>query len=138
MLSDDFFKGEMHMNPSKDPPFHEFYKVFEEWISRSTNGNPHIGLVRFKSHYKVDPLLKLDSLKDSMDNSSRNVDFLSNKSRRIFVIFSIMNSLIEHPYVYFQTDWKNMLSSLLSMKVTFKAIVCICDQKSFNNLVVTL
>jgi hypothetical protein len=24
------------------------------------------------------------------------------------------------------------------MKVNFKAIVCICDQKSFNNLVVTL
>jgi hypothetical protein len=24
------------------------------------------------------------------------------------------------------------------MKVAFKAIACICDQKSFNNLVVTL
>jgi hypothetical protein len=24
------------------------------------------------------------------------------------------------------------------MKVTFKAIICICNQKSFNNLVITL
>jgi hypothetical protein len=24
------------------------------------------------------------------------------------------------------------------MKVAFKAIICICDQKSFNNLVITL
>jgi hypothetical protein len=94
--------------------------------------------MRLESHYRVDPLLKLDNLKDAMDDSSRNVDFLSNKFRRIFVIFSIMNSLTKDLDVYFQTNWKNVLSSLLSMKVAFKAIVCICDQKSFNNLVVTL
>ncbi len=61
--------------------------------------------MRLKSHYRVNPLLKLDNLKDAMDDSSRNVDFLNNKSRRIFVIFSIMNSLTEDPNVYFQTDW---------------------------------
>ncbi len=31
-----------------------------------------------------------------------------------------------------------MFSSLLSMNISFKAIVCIFDQKSFNNLVITL
>jgi hypothetical protein len=39
-LSDDFFKEKIHMNPSKDPPFDEFNKVIEEWISRSIDGNP--------------------------------------------------------------------------------------------------
>jgi len=28
-LIDDFFKGKIHMNPSKDPPFDEFNKVFK-------------------------------------------------------------------------------------------------------------
>jgi hypothetical protein len=40
MLSNDFFKGKIRMNTSKDPPFDEFNEVFEEWISRSTNKNP--------------------------------------------------------------------------------------------------
>ncbi len=34
MLSDDFFKGKIHMNPSKGPPFDEFNEVFEQSISR--------------------------------------------------------------------------------------------------------
>jgi len=38
-LSDDFFKGKIHMNLSKDPPFDEFNEVLEEWISRSIDGN---------------------------------------------------------------------------------------------------
>jgi hypothetical protein len=29
MLSDDFFKGKIRMNSSKDPPFDEFNEVFE-------------------------------------------------------------------------------------------------------------
>jgi hypothetical protein len=29
MLNDDFFKENIHMNPSKDPPFDEFIEVFE-------------------------------------------------------------------------------------------------------------
>jgi hypothetical protein len=44
-MSDDFFKGNIHMNPSKDPPFDEFNKVLEKWISKSTDKNPQIGLV---------------------------------------------------------------------------------------------
>jgi hypothetical protein len=49
-----------------------------------------------------------------------------------------MNSLSEDPNIYSQTNYKSVLSNLLSMKVAFKAIVCICNQKSFNNLVITL
>ncbi len=52
-------------------------------------------------------------------------------------MFSTTNSLSEDLNIYFLIDWKNVLSNLLSMKVGFKIIVCICDQKSFNNLVVT-
>jgi hypothetical protein len=40
MLNDDFFKGKICMNLSKDLPFNEFNKVLEQWISRSTNKNP--------------------------------------------------------------------------------------------------
>ncbi len=39
-LNDDFFKGKIHMNLSKDPPFNECNKVLEEWISRLTDANP--------------------------------------------------------------------------------------------------
>jgi hypothetical protein len=73
-----------------------------------------------------------------MDDSSRYVDFWSSKFGRIFVIFFTMNSLTEDLDFSSQIDWKNMFSSLLSMKVTFKVMVCICDQKSFTNLVITL
>jgi hypothetical protein len=58
------------MNPSKDPPSDEFNKVFEQWISRSTDGNPQISPMHFKLHYKVNPLLELNNLKDSMDGFS--------------------------------------------------------------------
>ncbi len=78
------------------------------------------------------------SLKDVVDGSSRNVEFLNNKFGRIFVVFSTTNSLSKDPDIYSQTYWKNVLSSLLSMKVAFIAIICICDQKYFNNLVITL
>jgi hypothetical protein len=125
------------MNPSKDLPSNEFNKVFKEWIPRSINGNPQIDLVHLKLHYRVDPLLELDNLNDIVDDSSRNVDFLSNKYGRIFDVFLIMNSLNEDPYVYSQTDKKSVFLSLLSMKIYSKTIICICDQKSFNNLVVT-
>ncbi len=97
-----------------------------------------MGFVRFEFHYKVDPLLKLDNLKDVVDNSLRNVDFLNNKSKRMFVVFLITNSLNEDPNVCSIIDWKNVHLNLLSMKVAFKAIIYICDQKSFNNLVVTV
>jgi hypothetical protein len=88
----------------------------------------------------VDPLLELDNLqvKDVMDNSSRNVDFLNHKSKKTFVVFSTMNSLSEDPDIYSLIDWKNVFLSLLSMMVTFKTIVYICNQKFFNNLVITL
>jgi hypothetical protein len=39
-LSDDFFKGKIHMNLSKDPPSNEFNEVLEQWISRSVDINP--------------------------------------------------------------------------------------------------
>jgi len=39
-LIDDFFKGKIHMNLFKDPPFDEFNEVFKEWISRSIDRNP--------------------------------------------------------------------------------------------------
>jgi hypothetical protein len=133
MLSDDFFKGKIHMNLSKDPPF----EVFEEWILRLIDGNPQIGLVGLELHYRVNPLLKLDNLKDVVDGSLRNVNFQKSKFGRIFVVFLTTNSLTEDIDVCSQIDWKSVLSSLLSMKVCFKAIVCICDQKSFNNLVIT-
>ncbi len=136
-LSDDLFNGKIHMNLSKDPPSNEFNEVFEQWISRSTNENPHIGPMHLESHYRVNPLLEFDNFKDVVDKYSRNVDVLNSKFGRIFIVFLIINSLNEDPNVYSQIDWKNVLSSLLCMKVTFKAIVCICDQKSFNNLVVT-
>jgi hypothetical protein len=40
--------------------------------------------------------LELDGLKDVVDNSVRNVNFLNNKSGRMFVVFSITNSLSEN------------------------------------------
>jgi hypothetical protein len=73
-----------------------------------------------------------------MDDFSKNVDFLSNKFGRIFVVFLTMNSLTKDLDICFQIDWKNVFSSLLSMKVSFKVIVCICNQKSFINLLITL
>ncbi len=62
-LSDDFFKGKIHMNLSKDPPFDEFNKVLEQRISTSIDRNPQMGLMCLESHCRVDPLLELDSLK---------------------------------------------------------------------------
>jgi hypothetical protein len=86
-LIDDFFKGKIHMNPSKDPPSNEFNEVIKEWISRSTDRNPLMGRISFESHYKVNLFLELDNLKDAMDDSSRNVDILSNKFGKIFMFF---------------------------------------------------
>jgi hypothetical protein len=91
-----------------------------------------MGPMHFESHYKVNPLLELDNLKDVMDGCSRNVDFLNNKLGRTFVVFSTTNSLSEDLDLYSFINWKSVLSSLLSMKVTFKAIVCICDRKFFK------
>jgi len=104
MLNNDFFKGNIHMNLSKDPPSDEFNEVFEQLISRSIDGNPQIGPMRFELHYKVDPLLEFDNLKYVVDESSRNVNVLNNKSGTIFVIFLTMNSLNEDPNIYFQID----------------------------------
>jgi hypothetical protein len=108
MLNDDFFKGKICMNPSKDPPSNEFNKVFEQWISRSVDGNPMMGLMHFKLHYRVDPLLELDGLKGVMDGSSRNVNFLNHKLGRTFVVFLIANFLNKDPDVYFLTNWKSV------------------------------
>ncbi len=69
-----------------------------------------------------------------MDGISRNVDFLKSKFGKIFVVFSITNSLTEDIDVFFQTDWKSVLTIHEGL---LQAIVCICDQKSFNSLVVT-
>jgi hypothetical protein len=97
-----------------------------------------MGLVCLKSHYRVDPLLELDSFKDIVDNFSRNVNFLNHKSGRTFDVFSTTNSLNKDLDICFLTDCKSVFSGLLSMKVNFRAIVYICNQKSFNNLVITL
>jgi hypothetical protein len=86
-----------------------------------------MGPMCLESHYNVDPLLELDNLKDVVHDSSRNVDFLNNKSRRTFTMFLIMNSIREDPNVCCLIDWKSVFSSLLFMKITFKAIVYICD-----------
>lgn len=86
----------------------------------------------------MDLLLEFKNVKDAVDGCSGNVNFLNNKLGRTFVVFFIMNSLKEDLDVYSLIDWKSVLSSLLSMKVTFKAIVSIYDQKSFNHLVIIL
>jgi hypothetical protein len=95
-------------------------------------------LMCFESHYRVDPLLESDNLKDAVDDSSWNVNFLNHKLRRTFAMFLTIKFLSEDPNVCSPTNWKSVLLSLLSMKVAFKAIVCICNQESFNNLDVTL
>jgi hypothetical protein len=86
-----------------------------------------MGHVHLKLHYRVDPLLEFDSLEDVVDGSSRNVNFLNHKLGKTFVVFSTMNFLNEDLKIYFQIDWKSVILNLLSMKVSFKAIVCICD-----------
>jgi hypothetical protein len=86
-----------------------------------------MGLVHLGLRYRVDPLLELNNLKDVVEGSSRNVDFLNNKSRRTFVVFLTTNSLNEDLDVCSLTDWKSVLLSLLSMKVAFKTIICICN-----------
>jgi hypothetical protein len=58
--------------------------------------------------------------------------------RMSFAMFFMTNSLSKDLDIFSLIDWKSLLSSLFSMKVAFKAIICICDQKSFNNLVITL
>jgi hypothetical protein len=60
--------------------------------------------MHLNSHYKVNPLLEFNNFKGIMDDFSRNVDFLSNRFVRIFVIFLITNSLNEDLDVYFQID----------------------------------
>ncbi len=127
-----------HMNPSKDLPSNEFNEVFEQWISRSADGNPHMGPMHLESHYMVDPLLEFDNLKDIVNDHSRNINFLNNKSQRTFIVFLITYSLSKDPDVSSLIDWKNVLLSLLSMKVAFKAIICICKQKYFYKLFITL
>jgi len=96
-----------------------------------------MGLMHLKLHYRVDPLLELNNLKDVVEGSSRNVNFLNNKLGRTFFVFLIMNSLSEDLNVFSLTNWKSVLSSLLSMKVAFKKIIYICNHKSFNNLIAT-
>jgi hypothetical protein len=96
-----------------------------------------MGPMCFEPHYRVDLLLELDNLKDIMDGYSRNVNFL-NILGRTFVVFLTTNSVKEDLNVYSLIDWKNVLLSLLSMKVAFKVINCIYDEESFNNLVITL
>jgi hypothetical protein len=125
-LNNDFFKGKIRMNPSKDLPSDDFNKVFEQWITRSIDKNSQMGHVCLKLHYRVDPLLELNNLKDLVDKFSRNVDFLNHKLGRTFVVFSTMNYLNEDPDVCSLTNWKSVILSL-SMKVTFKAIIYICD-----------
>jgi hypothetical protein len=43
-LTDDFFKGKIHMNSSKNTPFNEFNEVLKQWISRSVDENPQWAL----------------------------------------------------------------------------------------------
>jgi hypothetical protein len=93
--------------------------------------------MRLELHYRVDPLLELDNLKDVVEGSSRNVNFVNNKSKKTFVVFLIMNSLSKDPDICFLTNWKSVRSNFLSMMVAFKKIVYICGHKSFNNLVIT-
>ncbi len=75
----------------------------------------------------MDLLLELDNLKDVANNSSRNVNFQNNNSGRTFIMFLTTNSISKDPNVYSLIDWKNVFLNLLSMKVTFKAIVYICN-----------
>jgi hypothetical protein len=135
-INNDSFKGKICINLSKDPPSNEFNGVLKEWISRSNDGNPQIGLVHLESYSRVDPLLELNSLKDAMDDFSRNVDFMNIKFGKIFAIFSTTNFLTKDPDVCSQTDWKSVFLSLLSMKVSSKVIVCTRNQKYFYNFVV--
>ncbi len=67
-----------------------------------------MGLVRFESHNRADPLLELDNLKDVVNNCSRNVNFLTNNFGKTFVVFSTMNLLTKDLNVYFLIDWKNV------------------------------
>jgi hypothetical protein len=48
------------------------------------------------------------------------------------------NSLNKDLDICFVIDRKSVFLNLLSMKVTLKAIVYICDQFFFNSLIVTL
>jgi hypothetical protein len=97
-----------------------------------------MGPMCLKLHYRLDPLLELNDLKDIVEGSSMNVNFLNNKSRETFFVFLIMNSLSEDLDVCSLTDWKSVLWNLLSMKVVLKKIVYICNHKFLNNLVVKL
>jgi hypothetical protein len=50
MLTNDFSKGNIRMNPSKIPPFDDFKEVLKQWIPRFIDGNPQMGLVCPKLH----------------------------------------------------------------------------------------
>jgi hypothetical protein len=79
----------------------------------STDANPQIGLVRFESHFRVDPFLELNSLKDVVDDCSRNVHFLSSKFGRIFVVFFTMNCFNQGPRHLFSNRLEECVLKLI-------------------------
>ncbi len=85
------------------------------------------GPMCLKSHHRVDILFELNNIKDVMHSCSRNVNILNNKSGRTFVVFFTTNSLSDDPNIYFFANKKSFFLNFLSMKVTFKVIVYICD-----------
>jgi hypothetical protein len=120
------------MNPSKDPP-NEFQGLLTETHKWSLCTLTCI--IRWIHYWNS---IALGTLWIAPQGMLLSLTISQGGQRMPFAMFFTMNFLNEDLDIYFLIDWKSLYSSLLSMKVVFKAIICICSQKSFNNLVITL
>jgi hypothetical protein len=132
-LNDDFYLKKLRLNPSDEFPLVGFKCALEKWIQSEISDNNVANAILLDIHYKYDKVENMVGLLDVINKEPCGSFFMDNIIRTIIVVYTTHNTKYVLA-VWKGLDWESFLLGLLNVKAMFKVIVCICDYKSFKNL----
>lgn len=85
------------------------------------------------SHYKFEKVDNMASLLDVIDKE-KMASFLHDDATKKIIVVCTTHMIKDDPIVWIGLDWESFLQVMKHAKVSFKVVVCICDQDSFKNM----
>jgi hypothetical protein len=89
------------------------------------------------THYKYEKVENMVGLLDVIDKESCTSFFMDDTTRTIAII-CMTHSTKDVSTIWKGLDLKSFLLRLLNASAMFKVVVCICNRKSFKNLLITV
>jgi hypothetical protein len=125
-LFENVYSKKMKLNPFDKAPLFNFKSTPLMWVQSAILKTLVPKESFLDTHYRFNRVGNMAGLKGVID-TSKVFSFLQDRAPHVIAMVCTTHTLKGTLAVWKGLDWESLITSLLKVKVIFKAIICICD-----------